>query len=114
MNAGMSVMGQKRPKYQPGIMSAIGGKADEIIEKADIEPAGLRFSRLFTDSHNGCMGWSEIASDRFAGPVDKLRKRLEPKTSVFSWLNQAKSGNKRDNSLIFSTDSQAPQKTKPT
>ena len=69
-------MGQERTKPPTRKMSAFGGKADEIAGKADIKPAGLRFSRLFTDSHNGCMGWSEIVSRRFTGPVYQTRERF--------------------------------------
>ena len=72
----MSVLGQERTKHQPRIMSAFGGKADEIAGKADIKPAGLRFSRLITHFDNGCMGWSEIVRLRFTGPVYQTRERF--------------------------------------
>ncbi len=65
----MSVMGQERTLAALDFMSAIGGKADEILGKADIKPAGLRFSRLIEHLDNGCMGWSEIVRVIFTGPV---------------------------------------------
>ncbi len=67
-------------------MSAFGGKADEIAGKADIEPAGLRCSRLITHFDNGCMGWSEIVRLRFTGPhFGELSRKGEINAAESRW-----------------------------
>ncbi len=79
-------MGHKRTKHQTRIMSAFGGKADEIIGKADIEPARLQFSRLIAHLDNGCMGWNEIVRLRFTGPhFGELSRKGEISAAESRW-----------------------------